>query len=157
MEIKPQVRKQSSVYRIGAGFKSCPGCTPLPRQLLERRTDGEKGRMVEEDRSGGEEGPVNWRPGGLMTMLINIFEASATRRDGTKPLASISISKPSEASARYDAPRSVNSSLGRLSGQVIPWNRARKRIEARDAFSSKKEYIYIYIVVEILIIIRSLI
>lgn len=47
-----------------------------------------------------------------MTMLINIFEASATRRDGTKPLASISISKPSEASARY-APRSVNSSLGR--------------------------------------------
>lgn len=144
MEIKPQVRKQSSVYRIGAGFKSCPGCTPLPRQLLERRTDGEKGRMVEEDRSGGEEGPVNWRPGGLMTMLINIFEASATRRDGTKPLASISISKPSEASARYDAPRSVNSSLGRLSGQVISWNRARKRIEARDACSSKKEYICIY-------------
>lgn len=33
-----------------------------------------------------------------MTMLINIFEASATRQDGTKPLARISISKPAEAS-----------------------------------------------------------
>lgn len=109
MEIKPQVRKQSSVYPW-CSFQKLSWVYTFA-EIVARDGRIEKGRTAEKDR--GEEGPVNWRPGGLMTMLINIFEASATRRDGTKPLASISISKPSEASARYDAPRSVNSSLGR--------------------------------------------
>lgn len=73
--------------------------------------EADRDEVRREDRD-AEGRPSNWRPAGLMTMLINIFEASATRRDGTKPLASISISKPSEPSARYAA-GSVNSSLGR--------------------------------------------